>query len=133
MDWYGFTAEQEQWFYDRGCKWVKVCAQPGDLLLWDSRTLHYNVPPTGNRDRSCTYVCMAPAKLLSDDDRKKRTDAFNECRGTTHVPFASIYSKAHRPAIRGDTGEPDPMDTGKPRNPRKPTDLVLKLAGVKAY
>ena len=133
MDWYGFTAEQEQWFYDRGCRWVKVCAQPGDLLLWDSRTLHYNVPPRGTRDRSCTYVCMAPAKLLSDEDRNKRTEAFNECRGTTHVPFASIYSKAHTPAIRGDTGEPDELDTGKPRHPRESTELVLKLAGVIPY
>lgn len=25
-----------QWLESEGCKWVKVCAQPGDLLLWDS-------------------------------------------------------------------------------------------------
>ena len=30
------TQEQLQWLYDRGCKWEKVCAEPGDLLLWDS-------------------------------------------------------------------------------------------------
>lgn len=30
------TEEQLQWLYDRGCVWEKVCAEPGDLLLWDS-------------------------------------------------------------------------------------------------
>lgn len=30
------TEEQLQWLYDRGCTWEKVCAEPGDLLLWDS-------------------------------------------------------------------------------------------------
>ena len=28
--------EMCQWLESKGCKWVKVCAQPGDLLLWDS-------------------------------------------------------------------------------------------------
>jgi hypothetical protein len=30
------TDEQIQWLVDRGCTWEKVCAEPGDLLLWDS-------------------------------------------------------------------------------------------------
>lgn len=30
------TPEQVQWLLDHGCKWVKVCAEPGDLLLWES-------------------------------------------------------------------------------------------------
>lgn len=25
-----------QWFYDRGCELIKVDAEPGDLILWDS-------------------------------------------------------------------------------------------------
>ena len=28
--------EMSQWLEDMGCKWVKVCCEPGDLLLWDS-------------------------------------------------------------------------------------------------
>ena len=28
-DGYGFSDEMMQWFYDRGCKWEKVCAGPG--------------------------------------------------------------------------------------------------------
>lgn len=28
--------EMAQWLESKGCKWIKVCADPGDLLLWDS-------------------------------------------------------------------------------------------------
>lgn len=28
--------EMCQWLESKGCKWVKICAQPGDLMLWDS-------------------------------------------------------------------------------------------------
>lgn len=28
--------EMCDWLIAQGCKWVKVCAEPGDLLLWDS-------------------------------------------------------------------------------------------------
>jgi len=74
---YGYTEEQQEWFYERGCEWIKVCANPGDLILvrlalppraslssleltirldrlqWDSRALHYNRPPSGDRTRMC--------------------------------------------------------------------------------
>jgi len=28
--------EMCDWLISKGCKWVKICANPGDLLLWDS-------------------------------------------------------------------------------------------------
>lgn len=45
-----------RWFLDRGCEAVKVCADPGDLILWDSRTIHYNCLPESEAVRSvlCT-------------------------------------------------------------------------------
>lgn len=33
VDWAGFEPDEEEWFFERGCKWVKVCAKPGDLIL----------------------------------------------------------------------------------------------------
>ena len=64
------TEDQLQWLYDRGCDWEKVCAEPGDLLLWDSvsrrisllwpsrcstsriqRTVHYGATPSAQTDR----------------------------------------------------------------------------------
>ncbi|RSH83920.1 hypothetical protein EHS25_005164 [Saitozyma podzolica] len=133
VDFYSFTDDQHQWFHDHGCEWVKVCCEPGDLILWDSRAMHYNVRPTGQRDRTCAYICMAPAKLLSNEDRQKRKVAFDQYLGTTHVPFASLHLRAHTPGIRADTGLPDPLDTGIPRYPRVATDTVLKLSGIAAY
>jgi len=36
IDWHAFDESEMQWFYDRGCSLVKVEAEPGDLILWDS-------------------------------------------------------------------------------------------------
>lgn len=51
-DWFGFTPEEVEWFKDRGCDAIKVCAEPGDLILWDSRTVHYNCLPESDAVRS---------------------------------------------------------------------------------
>lgn len=93
VDWYGFTAEQQDWFYARGCEWVKVEAEPGDLILWDSRAMHYNVRPSGDRDRVCTYVCMAPSRFLSEADRTLRAEAFARYRGTVRPPPPSCITQ----------------------------------------
>jgi len=63
-DWCGFSLEQQEWFLNRGCEWIKVCAGPGDLILWDSRTMHYNVTPSGNRDRVCTCQLTPASDIL---------------------------------------------------------------------
>lgn len=48
-DWFGFEKDEVKWFEDRGCAILKVCADPGDIILWDSRTMHFNcVPKTQN-------------------------------------------------------------------------------------
>lgn len=51
-DWHGFSEEEVGWFEERGCEVVKVCCEPGDLVVWDSRTVHYNVLPTGEQKRA---------------------------------------------------------------------------------
>lgn len=44
-DWFGFDEGELGWFEGRGCEVVKVCAGAGDLIVWDSRTVHWNVLP----------------------------------------------------------------------------------------
>ena len=62
-DWFGFTDEEVGWFKAKGCEPVKVCADPGDLILWDSRTVHYNCLPQSNAIRS--VLCMStPSTFL---------------------------------------------------------------------
>lgn len=46
--------DQLQWFYDRGCTWKKVECSPGDVILWDSRCIHYGAAARGNRPRVAT-------------------------------------------------------------------------------
>ena len=61
-DYCPLTPEQSAWFESHGCEWVKVCAQPGDLLLWDGRCVHYGVPAGG--DRSRIAACERQRRLL---------------------------------------------------------------------
>lgn len=92
---------------------------------------------------------MAPAHLLSAEDKALRVQAFENEQATvscipasrigadkstrqTHVPFAAIYSRAHTPVLRDD-GKPCPKDTGKASKPRKATLRVKQLAGIEAY
>ncbi|KAK4703238.1 hypothetical protein P7C70_g2978, partial [Phenoliferia sp. Uapishka_3] len=119
-DWYGFTLEQQKWFEDRGCEWIKVCLEPGDFALWDSRVLHYNRRPSGDVDRVCTYVCMAPVELLSDADRATKQEVFKALGGTTHNPFENIFVRAE--SLEG------PM-----QDPVEPTEQILKLAAMIPY
>ncbi|KAM0751340.1 hypothetical protein T439DRAFT_347850 [Meredithblackwellia eburnea MCA 4105] len=120
-DWYGFTEKQQQWFFDRGCEWIKVCAEPGDLILWDSRCMHFNRRPTGDVDRVCTYVCMAPDELLSDADRATKRQLFETTGATTHNPFENIFI---RPGTLSGKMQDRIMD---------PSDTILKLSAMKAY
>ncbi len=41
-----FSEEDMAWFRARGCEPKRVEAEPGDLILWDSRTIHWGGEPT---------------------------------------------------------------------------------------
>lgn len=54
--------EMCQWLESKGCKWTKVCAQPGDLLLWDSvcrRPLSTHYPGSDIIQANYTLRCGA--------------------------------------------------------------------------
>ncbi|GAA5924593.1 uncharacterized protein JCM15063_005684 [Sporobolomyces koalae] len=130
IDWHAFDESEMEWFYERGCELVKVCAEPGDLILWDSATIHQNCPPSGSRDRIVTYVCMGPADLVTEEDLAVRQLAFNGGFGTSHAPFHGTFVLTE-PA-KDDSGQVDPAGLER-KNLRKETDEVLRLAGLKAY
>ncbi|KAB8269029.1 hypothetical protein BDV30DRAFT_251775 [Aspergillus minisclerotigenes] len=87
-EWYGYTERGMKWLDDHGCKWEKVCAEPGDLLLWDSRTPHYNLSPKGETPRFCIYTCYMPVADTTNDDLVRKKEAFENWLGTTHWPNA---------------------------------------------
>ncbi|KAK4703177.1 hypothetical protein P7C70_g3039, partial [Phenoliferia sp. Uapishka_3] len=122
-DWYGFTKAQQTWFLSKGCEWVKVCLEPGDMVLWDSRTIHYNRRPSGDVDRVCTYVCMAPVELLNDADRATKQELFKTFGATypqTHNPFENIFV---REKVEGPLQKPI----------TNPSETILKLSAMMPY
>jgi len=83
-DWYKLRDAEKPPFAGRA---VKVDAQPGDFLMWDSRTLHCNTVPV-RRDaiRACVYVCMLPQDRVPAHIRHKRAQAIEQRRTSSHHP-----------------------------------------------
>ncbi|KAF6823148.1 hypothetical protein CPLU01_11583 [Colletotrichum plurivorum] len=75
-EWYGFTDSGMRWLQQKGCQWEKVDAEPGDLILWDSRTPHYNLSPEGDVPRFCVYACYMPVADASQEDLVRKKDAY---------------------------------------------------------
>lgn len=83
-DWYKFDSDEKHAYADRA---IKVNANAGDFLMWDSRTFHANAVPTrADAIRACVYVCMLPQRRLSAAIRKKRQRGFDLKRTSTHHP-----------------------------------------------
>jgi ectoine hydroxylase-related dioxygenase (phytanoyl-CoA dioxygenase family) len=87
---YMLKPEDEAWFAKKGLKHKKVLASGGSLVVWDSRTFHYNVPPTQKQEdgkfRMVIYTCMTPKKWITAANLKKKKKAFQEMRTTKHSP-----------------------------------------------
>lgn len=88
-EWFGFTDAGMKWLADHGLKWEKVCAEPGDLIVWDSRTPHYNVAPTGGVDRLAVYTCYMPVAEVEKEDLVRKKGAFE--RELIYSLFLVIY------------------------------------------
>ncbi|KAF5666586.1 phytanoyl dioxygenase [Fusarium circinatum] len=125
-EWYGFTAEGMEWLKNKGCEWQKVNAGPGDLIVWDSRTPHYNVSPEGTQPRFCTYTCYMPAADAAQEDLKRKKAAFENLQGTTHWPNAMHVGGIS--VLRN--GEPCPYNTNKPRKAPELTNRGFLLTGI---
>lgn len=70
-----------------------VACRAGDLVLWDSRTVHANspavAPPTAPGDRllrAAAYVCMTPKRCATAEVRQQRRIAFEHGFSTSHWP-----------------------------------------------
>lgn len=83
-DWYLFSAAEQARYRDEA---VKVCVEPGDVALWDSRTFHCNtVPVRKDAIRACLYVCMIPQRRVASSVRAKRAQAWADRRVSSHHP-----------------------------------------------
>jgi len=128
-----YTIPQLEWFAARGITPRKIEADVGDLILWDSRTIHYGAEPSPLSDtiRTVIYVAYTPARLATEETLKKKADIFRSWGGTSHWPHDNIRARDNK-AIKED-GTLDPKDRTEPVEKPEITDRLLKLAGVKAY
>lgn len=133
-DWRRFSdKEMEWWEKEKGLKPVKVHAEPGDLILWDSRTIHWGGEPTekSNVIRTVIYASYSPANLATKEALEEKRRVFSVYGATTHWAHDNIYLRPLE--ARLPDGSLDPQNRDKPRDQPEMTDQLLKLAGVKPY
>lgn len=87
-DWYKLTEEELQFYYDLGCEEKKITCKAGDLVCWDSRTIHCGTEPTKQREnqdfRNVAYICMMPRQKSTAALIKKKQKALLDKRTTNH-------------------------------------------------
>lgn len=128
-----FDDEDMSWFYDRGVRPVKVLAEPGDLIVWDSRTIHWGGEPTESSStiRTVIYAAYAPAVLASEATLEEKRRVFRAYGSTTHWPHDNVKLRALE--ARLPDGTIDPRHRTEPLEKPELTDQLLKLAGLVAY
>lgn len=133
IDWRRFSAEEMEWFATKGLKPIKVHVEPGDLILWDSRTVHWGGEPTDKSDvvRTVIYASYSPAALASKEALEEKARVFDVYGATTHWAHDNIFLRpqiAHLP-----DGTVDPHNRDEPLEKADMSDELLKLAGIKSY
>lgn len=123
-DWVRYGDECVQFLKQRGCEEVRIECPAGSMVLWDSRTAHYGAPPLRTRAvpsfRAVVYVCYLPRSRSTPGDRKKKRDAFDHWRTTSHWPNrATLF-------------QPEPNTYGKPLpSVAPPSDPHVSALGKK--
>jgi Phytanoyl-CoA dioxygenase (PhyH) len=89
-NWYKLTREQQGFYAERGCEIKNVKCPKGSMVFWDSRTIHCGTEARRERVqaklRAVIYLCYMPRTLCDEKNRKKKRNAFNETRTTSHYP-----------------------------------------------
>ena len=91
-----------------------VRLQPGDLMLWDDRTIHGNAPgrapahgqpppPTAELARASVFVSMSPLALMSPAERRCRRRmaelGLGNGHASHHVPTPATMAAAEAAAV----------------------------------
>ncbi|KAK6088839.1 hypothetical protein SCUP234_00043 [Seiridium cupressi] len=129
VDWYGYTNEDVQWFEDRGYKLTKVNAEPGYVIIWDSRTMHYAKLPESDTIRTTFYVTYTTRKLATPQDLALKAELFRKYEGSTHWPHCNIRGQGKDVS----NSKICYRERDEPLEKPELTDTLLKLAGIRAY
>ncbi|CDK28772.1 unnamed protein product [Kuraishia capsulata CBS 1993] len=133
VDFFVFSQDQLQSFLDKGCEVVKLDVNPGDLILWDSRTIHWGGEPSPKSDtiRTAVYASYTPRYFATDDTIRVKAKMFENWMATTHWAHDNLRPRIDIPLLPD--GTVDPRDRKEPKNKPEITNQLLKLAGVCPY
>ncbi|ODV93355.1 hypothetical protein PACTADRAFT_5141 [Pachysolen tannophilus NRRL Y-2460] len=132
-DSYIFTSDELKWFLEKGCQEIKVKAEPGDVIVWDSRTVHYGGAQQegSNQIRSVIYASYSPKDFATEQTLERKKKVFNQWQGTTHWAHDNIVMRDNVPLLAN--YEIDPEDRSEPRIKPEITQKLLRLAGAIPY
>ncbi len=138
--------EQRELLAQPGCVLVHVATAPGDMVLFSSRTIHCGrrARAAGAPWRFALYICMAPARSLSDADRRRKAARVMGLawRGGAWRPEGQAETSTHPPnganvvprAGWGRAPVPPHVREGITQAPAfARTPDALRLAGVLPY
>ncbi|KAJ5999994.1 hypothetical protein N7481_000403 [Penicillium waksmanii] len=132
-DFHPFQEKDLDWYRSHGCELVKVCAEPGDLILWDSRQMHWAQFGESDLIRTIAYVTYTPAKWMSEEDRLLKKDLFENYETTTHWPHTNLFSHGKAKVEVDGQEVVDPLERDEPITKPIKTEKLLKLAGALPY
>ncbi len=115
-DWFKLDAEKGHVTFfteEKNLEPVRIMCKAGDLVLWDSRTIHAGCNPVKGRAnpklRCVGYVCYTPRAWATKKDLEKKQKAFQEGRTTSHWPHkVKLFGK--RPRTYGADTSQHPID-----------------------
>lgn len=91
-DWYKFDIATRpdllKEIYDTE-EYTRIEAEAGDVIMWDSRTVHYGSRPDHGRTsiRSAFYICMMPREFATPKQLEARWKIFQKGQCTSHWPY----------------------------------------------
>lgn len=133
IDWRRFSEDEMRWFESKGLKPLKVHAEPGDLILWDSRTVHWGGEPTANSKviRTVIYASYSPASFATESALNEKKRVFHARGATTHWAHENIWLRPQLAYLPD--GTVDPRNRDEPLEKPEMSDKLMKLAGLKKY
>ena len=103
---------------------LKICAKPGQLILWDSRTIHCNCYPADDHRRMCTYVSMAPRSKATQEELTKRIEFFENRIMTSHAPYGIWLTPKEESIVRSKKRLSSDVEYYEPAD-----DIIRSLVG----
>ena len=99
QDWYKLEPNEVDFYIKQGCQDKSIQCKHGDMVFFDSRTIHQGKEPLKERPvenfRCVAYLCYTPRSRATQAALKKKIKAFEELRTTNHWPHKPKLFPVH--------------------------------------